>query len=450
MAKDFQVAAFEGGKLRVLDSGVKSREAVLALPMSRLLLCLVRVPVEADIAETVTPVVKALSPYPDDPLAVSFEKIRETEHGTVVLAGALPEGAADDVAEALDAAKLNVVRVDALELGGLRGLWSQLAGEGRRLVLVDGVDCLSLFVLDGDQPSALRALSSGADLRREAMLSLLEAEDFGGARTLDEVVLVHVERPADLDDEPSVAEDAAELADEPPGTAEAVPPRLEQALTLEAVRAALGDFTQGTMRELTVGTDAALLGVAERAAEPDGLDALPDSWRAVLEETRFKAKLTRNLIVAGAVWTLAMGVLFGVPFAYGYLTDRTKGQCRRHAQQYKTVADMKAKVGIIEKYSDHARGELELMKAISDRMPQGIVLTAWDFRRGEGLTVRGESEGSSPVYQLKDAVVALKMETADGEAGEKIFNDVQLGPLHQQSDGKQRFDMKCTYEGVEE
>jgi len=143
-------------------------------------------------------------------------------------------------------------------------------------------------------------------------------------------------------------------------------------------------------------------------------------------------------------------VLFGVPFAYGFLTDRTKDLCRQHARQYKTVSDMKAKVGIIEKYSDHARGELELMKAISDRMPEGVTLTAWDYRRGDGLTLRGESEGTSPAYALKDALVALEATAADGSEAEKIFTAVELGSLHQQSDGKQRFDLKCSYKEAEE
>ena len=44
MLQEAQVVAFEGGSLRVLASGAKGREAVLALPLSRLIAKMVRVP----------------------------------------------------------------------------------------------------------------------------------------------------------------------------------------------------------------------------------------------------------------------------------------------------------------------------------------------------------------------------------------------------------------------
>ena len=192
MAESIQVVAFEGGELRPLGSEIVPGEAVLALPLSRLVVKMVRVPEEADAVETASGILAAVSPFPDEPLTVSCETVRETEKGRVVLAAALPEGAADDIADALDAAKINVTRVDILSLGELRGLWSQLS-DGRvgvrRLVLLKSVDCLSLFVLDDDQPSAVRAITSEGDLRREVMLSLLEAEDFGGAKPLAEIVV---------------------------------------------------------------------------------------------------------------------------------------------------------------------------------------------------------------------------------------------------------------------
>ena len=171
MAETIQVVAYEGGELRSLGSEIVPGEAVLALPLSRLVVKMVRVSGDEDAVAAASGILSAISPFPDEPLTVSCETVRETEKGRVVLAAALPEGAADDIADALDAAKINVTRVDILALGELRGLWPQLS-DGRtgvrRLVLLKGVDCLSLFVLDDDQPSAVRAITSEGDLRREA------------------------------------------------------------------------------------------------------------------------------------------------------------------------------------------------------------------------------------------------------------------------------------------
>ena len=417
MSIEAQVAAFEGGKLRVLASGETSREAVLALPLNRLLVKMVRMPLGEDPVAVAEPVLKSMSPFPDDSITVGCEIVREDEDGRVVIAAALPESAADDIGEALDAEKLSVVRIDSLALGQIRGVWPSLGeSSGRRLVLLDSIDCLSCIVLDGDQPSAIRAITDRSDLRREIMLSLLEAEDFGGARRLDEIILVETDATSSAD--PADPKDSF---------------------------AALEAFAP--VRRLTVGADAALVGVAERAADEGSLNALPASWRELLEETRFKAKLVRYLAIAGGIWLLIMAVLFGVPMVYDFLTDHQKSLSKQHQRQYREVKDMKAKVDLIRKYSDHARGALEIMKALSDRLPEEITLTTWNYKRDEGVRVSGEGDAAESVYAFKDAMD--EMSAGEGEDGERIFPTVTLnGP--NASKGRHRFDLDCQYKGEEE
>ena len=394
----------------MLDSGSKAREAVLALPLSRLIVKMVRVPEEGrdDPAAYATPILQAMSPYPDEPLTVSYETVRETERGLVVLAAALPESATDDIAEALDAAKLNVTRVDALAIGTLRGAWGALSVGGdtsaRRLILISSVDCISIVVLDGDAPSAIRAVSGESDLRREVMLSLLEAEDFGGARPLKETVVIGDVATASIE-------------------------------------------TFAPVRRIEVGEDAALVGVAERSLDEATLNALPQSWREVLDETRFKAKLTRNLAVFGGIWAIIMLVLFGVPVAYGFLTDYQRDLCKEHARQYRAVAAMRDKVKLVQKYSDHARGALEIMKAVSDRLPQGITLTSWTFKRDEGVKVSGEADEAEQVYRFKDNMAEAGTEDDDGEP---VFSSVILNGPSAGRGGKQKFDLECSYRSEEE
>ena len=406
MAESIQIVAYTGGELRALSGGIDPGEAVLALPLSRLVVKMVRVAEGEDPVAVATPVLAALSPFPDEPLTVSCETVSETEKGRVVLAAALPESASDDIADALDAAKLNVTRVDALALGELRALWGQLGNGGRRLVLLKGADCISLFVLDDDVPSAVRAITSEGDLRREVMLSLLEAEDFGGARPLSEIAIA-----GDVD--------------------------------------ASGLDAFAPVRRLEVGEDrvrTALEGVAARAEEPSSLDAMPSSWREVLDETRFKAKLRKFLAIAGGIWALVMLVLFGVPFVFGLLTDRQKGLCREHSRQYKSVLAMKEKVDLVRKYSDHARGALETMKTVSDLLPlpEGsdsscIELNSWNFRREDGVRFSGEADSAQLVYQFKDALI---------DCG--VFARVELQGPSAGKGGRQRFDIDCRFEAEEE
>ena len=426
MSIEAQVAAFEGGKLRVLASGVKSREAVLALPLNRLLVKLVRVPQGEDPVAFSEPLLKAMSPFPDDALTVGCETVREGENDRVVIAAALPESAADDIGEALDAEKLSVVRIDSLALGQLRGVWGALGESSkRRLILLNSSDCLSCIVLDGDQPSAIRAITDRANLWREVTLSLLEAEDFGGTRKIDEIVVVSGESEKSEESEKSGESETSEESEDPFN--------------------ALAVFAP--IRRITVGSDAALVGVAERTADEGTINALPESWRELLEETRFKAKLIRGLAVAGGIWLLAMAVLFGVPLVYNFMADHQKSLSKQHQRQYSAVKEMKAKVDLIHKYSDHARGALEIMKALSDRLPEGITLSAWNYKREDGVRVAGDAESAEAVYKFKDAMDAM----SDGEEGEgeRIFGTVDLnGP--NASKGGYRFDLDCQYKTEEE
>ena len=411
MTDSVQVAAFEGGQLRLLSTETDSAEAVLALPLNRLIGKMVRVPAEEreDPVKFATPILQAMSPYPDEPLTVSCETVRDDESGLVVIAMALPESATDDIAEALDGAKLNINRVDSLFLGQIRGLWPQF-GDGadmRRLVIVKSADCLSLMVLDGEQPSAIRAVNEAGELKREIMLSLLEAEDFGGAKALGEIVLV-----GDLPAE------------------------------------GLEDFAP--VRRLEIGEDAGLVGVAERTADAGALNALPASWAEVLAETRFKKKLYTRLGIAGGIWALIMAVLFGVPMIFGYMTDHQHDLCKEHSRQYTEVREMKSKCDIVGKYSDHSRGALEIMKAVSDRLPQGIELDSWNYRHDEGLRFTGVADEEQPVYDFKDVMSDLDYgEAEEGEEAEKLFNTVKLGPLSS-SKGRQKFNLELLFEREEE
>ena len=208
MVRESRIAAFVGGELHLLQAGTNSREVVLALPLSRLIVKMVKVPHDADPSGFCAPLLQEINPF-----------------------------------------------------GELRGIWDSLsASSGRKMVVTGSEDGVSLIVLDGDQPVSVRAVANGCGLTREVMLSLIEAEDFGGAKELEEIVV-----SGDVD------------FDSP----------------LAPVRRIPG-----------VGIERALEGIKERSQEPMTLDVLPASWREFLEETRFKSKMVRYLAVAGTLCSL--------------------------------------------------------------------------------------------------------------------------------------------------
>ena len=167
-------------------------------------------------------------------------------------------------------------------------------------------------------------------------------------------------------------------------------------------------------------------------------------WAELRLEARFTKKLIVFLAAAAAGWLLLMGVLFGVPFVYGQMTERQKTLSKRHATAYREVKEMRDKVKLVQQYSDHARGSLEMLKAVSDRMPEGITLTSFTYKRGERLSIVGEAQQPTDVYEFKNALT----EAATEDEG-KLFTDVTLtGPS--QSRGVHKFTIEGSFLSEEE
>ncbi len=415
MADSAVTVSWEMGELRVPAVAAKGREVVLAVPLSRILAKVVRIPGEA-IADPVayaTPILNATSPYPDEPLAVSCETLRETEEGRIVLAAALPEGSADDIAEALDAAKLNVTRIDAIPLGSLAALLPQFASDTRRrILLVDSPDDISVFILDGDMLVAVRAISPGGDLVRELTLSLIEAEAFAGASEVAELVTVGDVPVEGLD-------------------------------MFGTVRAA------GSVPD-------ALAGIATRSVDDGALNVLPDSWREVLEETRFKRKMALGFGIAGTVWLLAMAVLLGVPMVYRYKTDQLNDR-REQRALYNRVNAKVEQVRAVKAISNHDLGGLETLRAVVSALPpEGVELSRWNFKRNDKLTFSGTAAGGDQagILAFKDGLDALRLSQISGreeDADVPFFADVSLPKGINSRNGKTAtFDVECSFQPIDE
>ena len=418
MAEEVQIVSFDGGELHVPPKLRKGGEAVLALPLCRLLAKVLRV--GADDAEGLSVVaereLKAMSPYPDEPLAVSCEVIKEDAEGTVALALALPESSADDVGEALDAAKVGVTRVDALVLGLLRSAYNELSGDGRKVVLSQEGDCVAIVVLDGQTPCALRALSPDSEIRGELAYSLLDAEASAGSAPLSEILVSG-----------DVKTDGLEA--------------------FAPVRALVADAAD------------AVRGVAERSAEQGTANALPQSWQEILDETRFKRKMTVGFGAAAFLWVAALVVMLGVPWYINRQAEQVELARRSHRSAYNKVSDKKAQVETVRSVSNHDLGALETLRVVAGVLPEGVELSKWNFKRGERLSFSGTAEGGDNiennrrVYALKDALSGFQLAEISGndeDADTPFFTDVTLPKGVAQRSGKATFDVECSFKLEEE
>ena len=457
-------------------------EVVLSMPLKSLLVKVSRTLVDDRdrLSETADEELGKVSPFPDETPVTGIETVAETDRELVTVFAALPSAEAGEIGDALDEAKVRVIRTDITALGWLRTLWPQIFGgtgngergtepsqpasaEGygaaspqlsppnpqppasdRKVVLMDLDNGWDVIVINDGSLSLLRGLgriSDPAEMEREVMLSLLRADRGGRDGS-----------------HPSAGGDVGEIVVFSQGEVE--PALVESLSQLAPVRSVAleGDGERGTGNgEPGTGNGeppttncqlptlfGGIEGVARRTQEGASLDVTPADWTELRTEARFKKKLMVFLAAAAAGWMLLMGVLFGVPFVYGQMTERQKTLSKRHAKAYGEVKEMRDKVKLVQQYSDHARGSLEMLKAVSDRMPEGITLTSFSYRRGERVSIACEASQPTDVYEFKNALTEAATEDES-----KPFTDVILtGPS--QSRGVHKFSIEGSFEEKEE
>ena len=410
---------------RALTAAVKhfgQSEFTLALPLSKLLLKCVRMPVEAraDLLGAAALELEGISPFPDEVLSPAAEVVAETDTDMQVLVSALPAAAAAEIGAALAAAHVHVTRTDATALGWLRSLWPRLSEveARRRLVLLDLGSGWELAVLDDGAPVQLRGIGlvdSAAELGREVTLSLLACEA-GGVDVGDVAVCCHAA----------------------PG---------------EDVLARLSAF--GPVRTVLVDDPSAgVEGCARREAEGCSFDVTPADWSEARTESRFRRKLKAFLAVAIGLWALVMGVLFGYEVVYNMMRDHQKGLRRgEHAKAYKEVLDMTNRVALIDRYEDRSTCALEMLKLVSDSLPddEGMVFDSFRFRRGESVFVRGKASQRESWRQLEQALRAApvprpgKTEDDEGYEAPLLFTEVKPSDSSQNRDGLFPFTIEAKF-----
>ena len=387
------------------QSALGARQIVLALPLSQVLVRVLKMPLEVrdDIADAVALQIEKSSPFPGDELSVGCEILSETENHLWVFAAALPETVYDGLGAALREAKLQTIRTDVAALGWLRALSGpcQLMRSGRRVVLMDPDGGWDLLVMDDGVPILIRCLgahTAAGDIARDLTLSLLNVELEAGGGNITETLVVSKNAPSQ------------ELLDK------------------------LREVTGANVRHVVPPSeDGGVEGIALRTGEEAMLDLTPQAWRNEIKEARFRKRLMTGVGIAMGIWAVYMGVLFAGPFVYGQLTERERNTSKAHSRAYKQVSDTRERVKLIESYTDRAKSPLELLRMSADELPQGITLVGFTCKRGDGLKISGEADQPSLVYAFKDAVTA-----------NPLFATVTLtGPS--MSRGKHKFDVDAKF-----
>ncbi|MFO7937078.1 MAG: hypothetical protein R6V06_05670 [Kiritimatiellia bacterium] len=397
--------------LKLVHHDLGGRDVVVAFPLSSLLLRILKMPIEMrdDLADAVVLQMDKISPFDDGEYSTGFEVLSEDEENVWVLAAAMSNAVFNEINEPLQKVGWRVVRSDIALLGWLRVLCGpfKLNGPGRRIVLSRFRNDWALMVMNHGTLVMARSFGCVRDydaLVRELTLSMMNVEVEAGPLSVVEILVVAEERPE-----------------------QALFDKLSDLFSVEPEYRAFPSMEGGVE------------GVALRSYEQDVVDLTPDFWHAQLKENAIRKKVVVAVSAACAVWVLLMAGLFSGPLVYQHLAKRVQAKSRGHYREYKAVSDTRKRVELILSYTDRQYSPLEIMRVVSSYLPQGIILTAFNYKRQDGVRISGEADQPTLVYEFKNAVTA-----------DELFDTVNLdGPSA--SRGKHKFEVHAEFRGgVEE
>ena len=224
------------------------------------------------------------------------------------------------------------------------------------------------------------------------------------------------------------------------------------AMPAEDVLARLSAF--GPVRTVLVeDPNAGVEGCARREAEDGSFDVTPADWSEACTESRFRRKLKIFLAAAIGLWALVMGVLFGYEVVYNMMRDHQKDLRKgAHAKAFKEVLDMTNRVALIDRYEDRSTCALEMLKLVSDSLPddEGMLFDSFRFRRGESVFVRGKASQRESWRQLEQALRSAQVpqpgkEDEVDDAVPTLFAEVKPSDSSQNRDGLFPFTIEAKY-----
>jgi hypothetical protein len=386
-----------------------------ALPSDLVLLRAVALPtlVESEIKGMVDLQVDKFSPFPLDSLVVSYEVLSRTSESSLVLIAAAQLSVADALEKRLREAGADVARVDVAVLGWCRLLKDagEVPEKGRHLALLMDGSTPEIIVFEDGVPRIFRSLS-GMDPAGGAAAAMEIAAEINFS-----LMSLEIEQVAE-------AECTLALWHAGPSP-DALAMHLVNTTPYKVAVRPLGDLPP--LPE----------GIARRAVQHEGgVDLTPPAWRETEKARGFKRRMWRIAAAVAALWVVTIAGFTGGLYVQKFRLQRLQAKLGALEKPAAEVREMQRRVRMVERYLSRQDSALEVMRELSALQPPGVNLSAFSYRKDEGVKISGEADAVTIIYDFKTALDASKQ-----------FRGVAIqGPRADRS-GKQLFDMDIKLAG---
>ena len=114
--------------------------------------------------------------------------------------------------------------------------------------------------------------------------------------------------------------------------------------------------------------------------------------------------MIRATVAILGLWVLAAAALFGTLAFEKHRINVLQKQKEELTKPAGEVARMKNRVMLVQRYTDRSKSALECLRHISSLLPEGIDLSSFSYRKGEGVKISGDATTVNLVYDFKKQI----------------------------------------------
>ncbi len=412
-------ADMEDNELEPVIEQLKSRKKefgrriAVALSSERLLLRIMSLPSdeEDELQSMVQLQVDKLSPFADADTVWSYEILASEDGSSHVLVAMAGKKFLDRVSFVLKSAGIRFERLDCGSMGLIQALSDAGAvdGIGREVIIFPGAKTAEILVFQDGRPVAVRTADmpedsgpeeAGLELGRDIAYTLLSLEVEHGVAAEQRIRAW-------------------------------VPESLDPAVIAAAGRETDAEISCESMDELSSVAEG--VAVRESSRRRGLLDLTPLEWRQARLEKGFKKRVigwTTGIIV---FWLALVGL--GMGFLQVQRTDLAELKARDEElnRSFLDVRELRARALMFTHYTDKSHSALDSLWEISRKLPDGVELRSFAYRKGEFLRITGEASQVDLIYEFKTRLDAsdlfgesiLKSVRRDRRKGKEIY-DIEI------------------------
>ena len=354
-----------------------------------------------------------ITPLPLEEVVYSFEPLETVDGQTRVLVVLARKATVNERVEALEAAGLppEIVSVDALAMFRALSKRNALPADDKLNVLVIfGATSANVIVYSQGVPLAVRSVILSAEaitsnegeslLREELQRTLVAAGAEQPQRALGSMMFL-----GGGDEHQSLAK------------------RVASGLNTES-----SFLTNGTV-------PSAALSLCLQCASGGAvqLNLLPDEWRQRRRAAALRQRLIRGAIAAGAVYAVALVVFLTLMAVKTSQLHRVDLKIKNLQGDFKTARQLQSRLIAMRKQLDTQSSALEVLREITMRMPEGVKLNYFNFKKDQTVTLKGQSPS---------AAIALDFQSRLEQC--ELFSKITAGQSRTEAGGLTKFDLVCT------